>query len=369
MATSGRPLLPSPMPPASVSRPVIPSTAVTLCRVSTSHRTAVISSNPAFLHPCVLSPPPFVFPSVMALWLSYFELLCNITVLLLIVFTALSYATGLFYLAELAEEFPTLTKRLIIGLLIGLGSLHLLGFVFSPLSKWALLLGLATHLSYYRLLSNFPYLPLTSLTFFLSLLLLISSQVLWYIALNSTPPPTPYSAYPRYSQPGSPYYHGGPQYTTAQQMAFYFLFIWLVPLIFFIAGSVSSQALPQVGGRGDGEEEGEKKGRGKKGKWSLSSVKRWVMREKPEVKDTTRADALSNGGMGGEYPRRTLGYEGEVSDGVEQDGHSQPPWYPGMVAASTAAPLGVGTREEEWMGGQAPQPARPVYMRQRAHVS
>ena len=157
-------------------------------------------------------------------------------------------------------------------------------------------------------------------------------------------------------------------------MAFFFLFVWLVPLVFFIAGSVSSQALPQVGGgRVGGEEEdgGERKGKGKKGSnWSLSTVKRWVMREKAEVKDSARAgDSFNNGVVGDEYSRRTkAAYE---EGGGEGEGQAQPPWYPAAVGStSVAPPLGAGSSEGEWLGGQQPQPpTRPVYMRQRAHIS
>ena len=334
----------------------------------------------------------------MSFSLTYFELLCNLTVLLVIVFTALSYATGLFYLAELAEEYPTNTRRVIVGLIASICALHLLAFLFSSLSPLSLLLGLLTHACYYRLTSTFPYLPLTSPTFFLSLALLASSQISWYLTL--TPPPSsssthPYSSYTPYSQPGSPYHHRPSlSYTPPQLLAFFLLFVYLVPLAFFVTGSVSSQALPSMGerlregggggrvggGSGMGEEDGGE-GKGKKGggrgRWSLSGIRRLWGGEKGTKGGST--GRVSEGGGGGgangvgsgadDYVRRAAQAYGDAG------GPGAAPWYPGggdgagagYVASGVPSVVG-GTSEGEWMGQQLP-PTRPVYMRQRSHVS
>ena len=328
----------------------------------------------------------------MAFSLTYFELLCNLTVLVVIVFTALSYATGLFYLAELAEEYPTTTKRVIVGLIATLALLHCLAFLLSPLSRVSLLLGLLTHASYYRLTSTFPYLPLTSPTFFLSLALLFASQVSWYLTLQP-PPPTPYSSYTPYSQPNSPYYRSAHStYTSPQVMAFFLLFIYLVPLTFFVTGSVSSQALPSMGerlregSRGGGEDDGGE-GKGKKGggRWTMSTVKRWWNNGKEHrggggegvgVRGGRVGEGggsngvVGSGGEGDDYVRRAAQAYGVTAGGAA----TSSPWYPegdgrgeGYIAAAAAAPTAPGTSEGEWMG-QLP-PGRPVYMRQRSHVS
>ena len=197
--------------------------------------------------------------------LTYFDFLCNLTVLLIILFTALSYATGLFYIAELSEEFPTTTKHVIRYVILAITALHILAFA-SALPKLPLVVGLLAHLSYLPLLTTFPVLPLSSPTFYLSLLLLLSAQLAWYYHM----PTSPYSSYPAHG------YNTVRTYTNAQLLAFYLLFVWLVPLVFFVAGSVTGQSLPVVGERMRGEEE-ERKGKG--GRWSIAGIGRWCKRE------------------------------------------------------------------------------------------
>ena len=328
--------------------------------------------------------------------LTYFEFLCNLTVLLIIVFTALSYATGLFYLAELAEEFPTTTKRVILGLISAIVVLHLAAFL-SPLSKLSLLLGLLTHASYYRLMSTFPFLPLSSPTFFLSLFLLFASQVSWYLTLSpSAPASAPYHGYTPYSQQGAGYARPGQQYTGPQTMAFFLLFVWLIPLVFFVAGSVSSQALPMMGDRLKEAEDDGGDSKGKKGaRLSLSGLKRWWRREK-EPSDTARTledvggGSGVNGGGGGLssddfYPQhqqhphaRHSAQPSYGGDSMAAGGSAPGQWYGSSGSGSPAAPssgyvtpgtpaVPSASSEGEWMGQQ--QPARPVYMRQRSHIN
>ena len=130
----------------------------------------------------------------MMLSMTFFDFLCNLTVLIIILFTALSYATGLFYLAELAEEYPTITKRIVRYLVLSIVTLHLLAFI-SALPKLPLALGLLLHLSYLALLTTFPILPLTSPIFYLALLLLVATQLAWYTQM----PTSFYTSYPSYS--------------------------------------------------------------------------------------------------------------------------------------------------------------------------
>jgi hypothetical protein len=298
--------------------------------------------------------------------ITYFEVLCNIAVLIIIVFTALSYATGLFYLAELAEEFPTLTGRLIRFLIAAICVLHVLAAVLSPLSKLSLLLGLLAHASYYHLMSSFPNLQLASPAFFLSLALLLASQVSWYLTLSSdsaSPPPSAYG----YGSYGSSYTtRSYPSYSPPQLLAFYFLFVWLLPLVFFIAGSVSGQSLPSSGERmrgGDDDSSGKSK---KHSRWSCAGIARWCRSDK-----TSRDSDGTNG--------PTPSHSPSPSASPSSAPYMSPPYQPN--AGWYGQPSGYGAaagNEGQWMGGgqlppqhPAQQPMmslpQPMYVRQRSH--
>ena len=305
--------------------------------------------------------------------MTFFDFLCNLTVLLIILFTALSYATGLFYIAELAEEFPTLTKRVVRYLVAAIAALHAAA-LFSALPKLPVVIGLLLHLSYLPLLSTFPVLPLTSPTFYLSLALLLSAQLCWYYKL----PTSPYPSYPTYGS-----YSTARTYSNAQLLAFYLLFVWLVPLVFFVAGSVTSSSLPMDGERVRGDEE--ERGKGKGGRWSIAGISWWCKRERA-------ASGSSNG--------RDKKYDGAGS----ADTHSAPRYEPNPAyygstasASTTAAPspayqpvqpqlgsngagasawygqqttgYGQASSEGEWMGQRMTSAPPHTAVRQRSHVS
>lgn len=166
---------------------------------------------------------------------SFFDLLCHSSAFLIILFTGLSYATGLFYLAELSEEFPTRTRQLIRGVILTLLALHTLALVFTKLSPICCLIGIAAHLIYYRLLSFYPDIPLQSKVFLASLLLLCASQIAWY---------SYFKKHIRTSLYQSNLYPGQPLYSLSQCLSFCLLFVWLTPLIFFISASVGDNVLP-----------------------------------------------------------------------------------------------------------------------------
>lgn len=194
----------------------------------------------------------------------FFDILCYITIFLIIIFTALSYATGLFYLAEQAEEQPTLTKRVLKVTIIVLLVLHVAAFIFSTLPWTSLIIGMLAHASYMHLLESFPDLHIPSVSFFVSVIMLMASQVSWFSQIHPQWPK--YSSYAPY-QP----------YSASQCMTFYLLFVWLIPLAFFVTASVSGQSLPMSGVRVD-DDTGKSK---RSSRWNLSAIARICKREKP----------------------------------------------------------------------------------------
>lgn len=142
---------------------------------------------------------------------------------LAIVFLSLSIACGLYYLAELCEEYVMTTKRLIGYTIQAELLLHLLLFA-DRLPPAALAVGIAAHLSYLRLLKPFPYIQLTSGSTLASIGLLLGSTFMWTKHYMAT------------------------YYTVEYIAAFLLLTTFLVPFAFFLGMSGDYTTLPGAGG-------------------------------------------------------------------------------------------------------------------------
>jgi hypothetical protein len=79
-----------------------------------------------------------------------------------LVFLAVCLATGLYYLAELVEEYTVLTKRLLGWAVIAEVGIYVLLLVVDRLPVMACVSGLVAHLVYGTLLRKFPFISLTS---------------------------------------------------------------------------------------------------------------------------------------------------------------------------------------------------------------
>lgn len=142
---------------------------------------------------------------------------------LAIVFLSLSIACGLYYLAELCEEYVMTTKRLLGHTIRAELLLHLLLFA-DQLPPLALAAGIAAHLSYLRLLKPFPYIQLTSGGTLASIGLLLASTFLWVKHYMVS------------------------YYTVEYIAAFLLLTTFLVPFAFFLGMSGDYTTLPGAGG-------------------------------------------------------------------------------------------------------------------------
>lgn len=152
--------------------------------------------------------------------MDFFSLLIGAAGYLFAVFTALAYACGLFYLAELAEDYPTITKECLRWGIIVVTFLHLLCFIFEEFPYHCLLLGIAFHVCSYQLLHTFPDCALLSPQAISSFVLLIVSNLAWcYFFIYS-------------------------YFMISEILAFYFLMVWLIPVAFFISLSFGDGVLP-----------------------------------------------------------------------------------------------------------------------------
>ncbi|XP_055613750.1 protein TEX261 [Uranotaenia lowii] len=146
--------------------------------------------------------------------LSYFSLVVQIC------FVTVSIAAGLYYLAELVEEYTVLAKRIITWMVVGSVALYGL-FIFTENFSWAMVLcGLGAQAMHAAILKNFPYVRFLSPSFLGALILLLVNHYLAFIYFQHQ-------------------YHA-----FTEVMAYFTLCLWLVPFALFVSLSANDNILP-----------------------------------------------------------------------------------------------------------------------------
>ncbi|NXG11693.1 TX261 protein, partial [Sakesphorus luctuosus] len=110
------------------------------------------------------------------MWFMY--ALSWLSLLVQVAFVTLAIAAGLYYLAELIEEYTVVTRR-IIKYMIWFSSAVLVGlYLFEHFPGFLVGVGLFTNLVYFGLLQTFPFIVLTSSNFILSCVLVVLNHYL-----------------------------------------------------------------------------------------------------------------------------------------------------------------------------------------------
>lgn len=144
-------------------------------------------------------------------WIALFIQICIVT---------LSIAAGLYYLAELVEEYTVFTSKIIRYMIIGTAVVFLLIFLFEDFPLLMIASGLATSVAYFVVLQTFPFFDLTSPAFIASVVLLIFDH---------------YLAFSHFSDVWYPF---------AEVLAYFTICLWLVPFAFFVSLSANENTLP-----------------------------------------------------------------------------------------------------------------------------
>eukprot|EP01132_Coremiostelium_polycephalum_P003564 gene3564-4441_t len=129
-------------------------------------------------------------------------------------------ACGLYYFAELVEEHASIAKRVIKYTIITTIVLLLFLFIFEDISTSCLLASLVSHGTYLTLLTEFPFVTLTSLKFILSFATFLISHFSWFFYFRSN------------------------WFPINEIIAIFTFCVWLVPMIFFISLAANDNALP-----------------------------------------------------------------------------------------------------------------------------
>ena len=134
----------------------------------------------------------------------------------------LCLSCGLYYAAELAEEYSVLTGKLLKyatqGVVAGHVLLWLDGFPFGRC-----LTGTICHGAYAWLLNDYPRLELSSPAFILAILAFLLSHYSWFTFLASGE---------------------GPFLPFVNSLGFFAVFVWLVPFSLFVSLSINDNELP-----------------------------------------------------------------------------------------------------------------------------
>ncbi|CAO3570674.1 unnamed protein product [Mortierella alpina] len=206
-------------------------------------------------------------------------------------FSTLSLACGLYYLAELVEEYTVLTKKIIKGLTLAVVVLHLSLWLLDGLPFTKIMFSLACHGVYSLNLANFPYINLFSLPFILSCALVLIDHFMWF------------------------QYFSRHYYNFMSIASFFGICVWMIPFAYFISLSANDNALPSF----DKSQDNRQKKNG-----ILKSVFGALLNRKETTPSLAEAPKYSGFG-------NSLGPTSSLSAGAG-----------GVAAGAGAAPLGSG---------------------------
>ncbi|WAR21159.1 TX261-like protein [Mya arenaria] len=163
------------------------------------------------------------------MWFIY--LLSWVALFIQVVVITLSIAVGLFYLAELVEEYTVLTAKVIKYLIICTTAVFIGFLLFEDLPISCIVFGLVGNGAFFLLLQDFPYFNLSSPGFIGSVVTVVINH---------------YLAFSYFTDVWHPFY---------EVLAYFTVCLWMVPFAFFVSLSANENVLPTVSERTMSESE------------------------------------------------------------------------------------------------------------------
>ncbi|CAO1403607.1 unnamed protein product [Diamesa serratosioi] len=152
--------------------------------------------------------------------MSFLYFLSYLSILIQIIFITLCLAAGLYYLSELVESYTVITKKIITVAAQATIVLYIV-FIFTDDFSWTIIiLGIFSQIIHLIILRNFPDVKLLSLEFVSGVLLLLVNHWLAYQHFERN-------------------FHN-----LSEILAYFCLFLWLVPFALFVSLSANDQVLP-----------------------------------------------------------------------------------------------------------------------------
>ncbi|KAM3957638.1 protein TEX261 [Aphomia sociella] len=139
------------------------------------------------------------------------------------VFVTLAIAAGLYYLAELVEEYTVTAKYVISWTVFITASLHVGLIVFEDLPLHLNMMGLVQQALHGFLMRQFPMVRVTSVTFIAAVVVLIAHH---YFAFK---------------------FFGTVYFNFSEVLSYFTLCLWVVPFALFVSLSANDYVLPTTG--------------------------------------------------------------------------------------------------------------------------
>ncbi|KAG8431097.1 hypothetical protein GDO86_019433 [Hymenochirus boettgeri] len=144
-----------------------------------------------------------------------------------VAFITLAIAAGLYYLAELIEEYTVATSRIIKYMIWFSSAVLICLYLFEKFPIIMISIGLFTNVVYFGLLQTFPFIMLSSPNFILSCALVVLNH---YLAFQ---------------------YFAEEYYPFSEVLAYFTFCLWLIPFSFFVSLSAGENVLPSTVQQGD----------------------------------------------------------------------------------------------------------------------
>lgn len=153
----------------------------------------------------------------------YLYLLSIVSFVIQILFVTVAIAAGLYYLAELVEEYSVFAKTCIFWMIIGTAAVHIGLIIFEEIPLWMNGLGLVAQVLHALLLKDFPVVRVLNPIFLMSVGLLLANH---YFAFQ---------------------FFGSYYYSFSEVLAYFTLCLWVVPFALFVSLSANDNVLPTTG--------------------------------------------------------------------------------------------------------------------------
>jgi len=154
------------------------------------------------------------------MWFLY--LLSWLATVIQICFVTLAIAAGLYYLAEMVEEYTMMTAKVIRWMILSVIATYICLFIFEDIPTKLIVCGLLAQVAHLALLSSFPLFSVSSPAFVMAVVMVLINH---YFAFS---------------------HFGENYYPFSEVMAYFTICMWLVPFAFFVSLSANENVLPTL---------------------------------------------------------------------------------------------------------------------------
>ena len=173
-----------------------------------------------------------------------FKIFTNVAGYGSLVLGALSLTAGLYMLAELAEEFPTATGRILRSYILAVICMNVILWI-DGLPSMESLVAIFCHAMYYFTLSTFPFIQIISFKSLAALIAIILSHYYWFAYFINIA--------------------DGDKYSIYQILGFFITMVWAAPCGLLISLTINENVLPGSNGYPSHPTKNEGKSSNKKG--------------------------------------------------------------------------------------------------------